>query len=116
MASDTKVVEFIVGQMARARAITYRKMFGEYALYYDGKVFAFVCDNQLFFKPTDAGRALLGDVVEAPPWPTAKPHFLIDEGIDDMEWLANLVRVTARALPVPKAKPLVKKAIRKVKA
>ncbi|MCK7502621.1 MAG: TfoX/Sxy family protein [Comamonadaceae bacterium] len=35
-------------------------MFGEYAIYLDGKVVALVCDNQFFVKPTDAGRALLG--------------------------------------------------------
>ena len=41
-------------------------MFGEYAIYCDGKVTALVCDNQLFVKPMEAGRSFIGEVVEAP--------------------------------------------------
>jgi hypothetical protein len=37
-------------------------MFGEYAIYCDGKVVALVCDDQFFLEPTAAGRALLGRV------------------------------------------------------
>ena len=36
-----------------------RKMFGEYALYLDGKVVALVCDDQLFLKPTPGATAAL---------------------------------------------------------
>ena len=32
--------------------LTVKKMFGEYALYLDGVVVAFVCDDTLFIKPT----------------------------------------------------------------
>lgn len=45
MASDLDFVEFVVDQMENAGVITYRKMFGEYALYCEGKVVALVCDN-----------------------------------------------------------------------
>ena len=34
----------------------------------------------------------------------AKARFLIGDGLDDREWLANLVRVTERELPAPKPK------------
>jgi len=49
--------EFIVEQIENAGVITYRKMFGEYALYCNGKVIALICDNQLFVKPTKAGKS-----------------------------------------------------------
>ena len=39
MASDLGFVEFVVDQMENAGAITYRKMFGEYAVYCEGKVY-----------------------------------------------------------------------------
>ena len=56
MASDQGYVDYIRDQAAPAVDIAYRKMFGEYALYLDGKVVALVCDNHLFVKPTADGR------------------------------------------------------------
>ena len=80
-------------------------MFGEYALYRDGIVFALVCNDQLFIKATDAGRAFLGEVEEAPPYPGAKNAFRIsDDAWDDDRWLSELARITASALPPPKPK------------
>jgi TfoX/Sxy family transcriptional regulator of competence genes len=46
--------------MKDAGAISYRYMFGEYAIYCDGKVVALVCDNQLFVKPSDAASGGAG--------------------------------------------------------
>ncbi|NNJ11422.1 TfoX/Sxy family protein [Chloroflexales bacterium ZM16-3] len=104
MSSDEHFVTFIVDQIESAGAISYRKMFGEYAIYSDGKVVALVCDNQLFVKRTDGGRAFIGDVVEAPPYPGAKLSFLIEDNLEDKEWMSHLIRVTANELPVPKPK------------
>ena len=104
MASDLDFVEFVVDQMESAGAIAYRKMFGEYALYCEGKVVALVCDNQLFVKPTKAGRSFIGNVVEAPPYPGAKPSFLIEEQLEDGDWISSLVRLTEKELPKPRPK------------
>jgi TfoX/Sxy family transcriptional regulator of competence genes len=104
MASDVGFVEYVCDQLRDAGRIRYRKMFGEFAIYCDGKVVALVCDDQLFVKPTPAGRALIGVPVESPPYPGAKPHFLIEDHIDDRDWLAGLIEVTARDLPAPTRK------------
>ncbi len=104
MASDQKFVDFIVDQIQGAGTISSKKMFGEYGLYADQKIFALVCDNKLFIKPTEAGRRFIGNVVEAPPYPGAKPSFLIEEQIEDREWVSELVRITVAALPEPKPK------------
>lgn len=109
MASDLSFVEFVVDQIDDAGTVTYRKMFGEYAVYCDGKVTALICDNQLFIKPTEAGRTFIGDPVEAPPYPGAKNSFLIEDQIDDREWISHLVRITAKELPEPKPKKKKKK-------
>jgi TfoX/Sxy family transcriptional regulator of competence genes len=101
MASDKSFVDFVVDQIENAGVITYKKMFGEYALYSDGKVVALVCDNRLFVKPTEEGRAYIGNVVEAPAYPGAKPSFLIEDRIEDREWISNLIRITCMALPRP---------------
>ena len=104
MASTQEFVDFVVEQMGTAGSITAKKMFGEYGLYCGEKFFGMVCDNKLFIKPTEAGRAFIKEVVEAPAYPGAKPSFLIEEQLEDREWLGELVRITAAELPKPKKK------------
>ena len=104
MASDLSFVKYVVDQLAPDCGGTHRNMFGEFAVYSHGKVVALVCDNRLLIKPTAAGRAFIGKVVEAPPYPGAKPSYLIEDRIDDARWLSELVRITARELPAPKKK------------
>lgn len=111
MASDLSFVEYVRDQLGGAGDVSFKKMFGEYAVYYDGKIVALICDNQVFIKPTTAGRAKIGSVVEAPPYPGAKPYFLVGDELDDREAMVNLVRITASELPVPPPKkPKAKKA------
>jgi len=104
MASDLEFADYVCEQMRGVVPITHRKMFGEYAVYAGDKVVALVADNQLFVKPTDAGRALLGTPTEAPPYPGAKNFFLIEAQLDDRDFMATLIAATAQALPVPKPK------------
>lgn len=104
MASNQDFVDFVLEQIENAGEISFRKMFGEYGIYSDGKIFALICDNKLFVKPTEGGRAFIKDVVEAPPYPGAKPSFLIEDKLEDREWISNLVRITVKELPMPKPK------------
>ena len=109
MASDLGFVKFVVDQIDKDCAVTYLMMFGEFGLYCDGKLVALICDDQLFVKPTEGGRAFIGEVVEAPPYPGAKPSLLIGDRVEDPQWLSELVRITARELPAPKPKKRKKK-------
>lgn len=112
MASQQKTVDYLMEQSADAGSMTAKRMFGEYALYCDTKVVAFVCDDQLFIKPTEPGRDYLGEVTEAEAYPGSKMYFLIDgDRWDDADWLAALVRTTAAALPLPKPKKPKKKIV-----
>ncbi|MGI8420525.1 MAG: TfoX/Sxy family protein [Candidatus Levyibacteriota bacterium] len=105
MASKQATVDYIADQIEHAGVITSRKMFGEYALYYDTKVVAFICDDKLFIKPTVAGRKIIGDVTEAPAYPGSKMYFLIDGDLwEDREWMTELIKQTADELPLPKPK------------
>jgi TfoX/Sxy family transcriptional regulator of competence genes len=105
VSSQQKTVDYILEQSADAGTMMAKKMFGEYGMYCDGKVMAFICDDQLFIKPTEAGRAYLGEVTEAEAYPGSKMYFLIDgDRWDDAEWLAGLVKTTADDLPEPKPK------------
>ncbi len=103
MGSKQSTADYIADQMSGAGTITSKKMFGEFAIYLDGKIFALVADDLLYVKPTEAGRKLLGSPTEAPPYPGAKNHFLIPgDRWDDAEFLSELAQVTARELPAPK--------------
>jgi TfoX/Sxy family transcriptional regulator of competence genes len=104
MATRESTVAFIVEQLSSISGISTRKMFGEYGIWCDGKIVALICDNQLFVKPTAPGRALAADATETPPYPGAKPSMLIDaERWEDADWLANLIRMTADALPAKRS-------------
>lgn len=104
MATQLSTIEYITDQIRALGNIRYRKMFGEYAIYCDDKVVALVCDDVLFVKPTVVGKNFIGDVNEAPPYPNAKPYFVIEDQLDDDEWLCQLIRITCDALPTPQRK------------
>ena len=111
MASDPSVLDHVLDQLVGLDGISHRRLFGEYALYHRGKVVAFLCDNRLYMKPTAAGRACLEGVTEGCPYPGARPHFLVDDLLDDRERLVALLLATSAELPLPKPK-----AARSVKA
>ena len=103
MASHAELVQYIADQCADAGEITVRKMFGDYGIYCGGKIFGLICDNQLFIKITDAGKALMPELETALPYEGAKPCFLFSD-IDNRELLSSFVRATCEALPMPKPK------------
>jgi DNA transformation protein len=110
MATQESTVEYIVDQVCNAGRIRSRKMFGEYALYCDEKVVALICDDKLFVKPTEAGKAFAGSLEEAPPYPGSKPYLLIEEDrLAETSWITELIRITAVELPATKPKKSKKK-------
>jgi DNA transformation protein len=105
MATKQSTVDFITEQIAEAGDIRSRKMFGEYAIYCNDKVVAFVCDDKLFVKPTHAGRTFIETVDEQEAYPGSKMYFHISGDLwDDHQWLTELITKTAEELPLPKPK------------
>lgn len=105
MASKQETVDYIVNQIQGAGTIRALKMFGEYGVYCDEKMVVLIADDQLFLKPTPAGKEFIGEVELAPPYPGAKDWFLIPEDKwEEAEWLTTLVRVTTPEVPLPKKK------------
>jgi TfoX/Sxy family transcriptional regulator of competence genes len=100
MASELEFVEYVCEQIGGAGSITYKKMFGEYGVYCDAKIIGLICDNQFFLKKTETGRTLLPGALEAPPYPGARPYFVI-EALEDREVLSVLVKSTYDELPPP---------------
>lgn len=105
MATSQATMDFLLDQLAGLANVSAKKMFGEYCLYVSGKPVALVCDDQLFLKPTKAGRGMAQQAIEGAPYPGAKPHLLITADLwEDRDWLSQLIQETNHELPLPKPK------------
>lgn len=100
MRTTEATIEELLQLLAPAGSVRARKMFGEYALYCDEKVVALACRDELFVKDTAEGRAFAPDLELEPAYPGAKPGLHVPrDNWHEGTWLAELVRVTADALP-----------------
>ena len=106
MSTKQSTMDYILDQLASIRNVAARKMFGEYALYCEGKVVGLVCDDTLFIKITEQGKDFVGEFYqEGFAFPGAKASMVIDEErIEDRDWLAELINITVDNLPEPKPK------------
>lgn len=111
MGTSTSTIDHLLDTLAPL-PLTARKMFGEYAIYLDGKVVALVCDDQLFLKPTPGAQALLPECPTAPPYPGAKPHLVVTDALDDPDQVIAALKAIAADLPSPKPKAPKPKALK----
>ena len=103
MASSEEFMDYVFENIKGVGDITYKKMFGEYCVYYKGKVVGLVCDNQFVIKKTNIGKTLLPNNEEIPPYEGAKPCILI-ENLDDKILLKEVIQKSYDELPEPKPK------------
>ena len=106
MATKQTTVDFILDQLASLGDVSARKMFGEYALYCEGKVVGLVCDDTLFVKITEASKKFVGGrYQEGFAYPGAKASMEISgDLLEEHRWLCELISTTASELPLPKKK------------
>lgn len=104
MATDLNFVQYVAEQVRLGERLSWKKMFGEYAVYVDGKVVAFACDNSLFVKPSQAALTLAPRLPQGAPYPGAKNYPVADELLDDPDALRRLMLETALLMPPPKPK------------
>jgi hypothetical protein len=104
MPKDDSTVDFILDQIGDSRTEK-RRMFGAVALVRDGKMVALIAKERLFLKPTEPGRALIGDPEALPPCKGLGPWYVIPgDRWDDGTFLSDIIKATAAALPPPKPK------------
>ena len=103
MSTSKNFADYIIDQLSDIDGISIKKMFGEYGLFLSGKMVGLLCDDNLFIKPTEAGKKLIEDITYFSPYKGAKPYFLIDN-IDNRFFLKELIIKTEQALPLPKKK------------
>ena len=101
MACNPDFVQYIVDQCSGAGEIAVRKMMGDYCIYCNGVIFGLICDNNFYIKETDAGRAVLRNIILRPPYEGARDYFYIDD-VDDSDYLTLLVQTTLPALKKPR--------------
>jgi TfoX/Sxy family transcriptional regulator of competence genes len=78
-------------------------MFGEYALYADGKLVALICDDRLYVKIVPASHELEGQCEKGEPYPRAKPHYVVNQ--EQASTITNLPAILfriAEAMPAKK--------------
>lgn len=103
MATSKDTIAFILEILGGNPRFFVRAMFGEYALYADGKVVALVCDDMLYVKILPASASLAGMCEQAPPYPSAKPYYVItEEQLHTIENMPNILIAVAAELPVKK--------------
>ena len=105
MATQKETIEYILERLGDRKRFSARAMFGEYALYADGKVVALVCNDLLCPKILPASAALEAICEKDSPYPGAKPHYVVSEDqIRDVEDLPDILLAIAEALPKTKKK------------
>lgn len=103
MASSKEYLEFVLEQLGELENINYRKMMGEYIIYYKGKIPGGIYDDRFLVKPVPSAVSLMPNARWELPYEKGKEMLLVDE-IDDKSFLAKLCNAMYDELPIPKQK------------
>lgn len=103
MASSKEYLNFVMGQLSELEEITYRKMMGEYIIYFHGKIVGGIYDDRLLVKPVESAVNFMPNVVYEIPYEGAKEMLLVDE-VDDKNFLTGLFNAMYDELPTSKKK------------
>ena len=99
MATELSYIQFVTEQL-RGENATYKKMFGEYMVYIDGKPVFTVCDNTVFVKEVKELEELLKEADRGFPYEGAKEHYVLD--IENAELVEKVVGILKEVIPLPK--------------
>ena len=103
MATPQEYFDFIRGQLD-IEGVSWRKMMGEYILYFHGRIAGGIYDSRLLIKDVPSAREAIPGFTLEEPYPGARPMILVDD-VDSPDFLAELLRKIFDDLPEPKKKP-----------
>jgi len=83
MSSNKETLDYVLTQIKDVENIRWRKMMGEYLIYYKDKVVAGIYDDRFLVKRTPSSIELLPDAVEELPYEGAKPMLSMSDIIYD---------------------------------
>ncbi len=105
MSTQKETVEFILEKLGEPKHFSVRAMFGEYALYADGKVVALVCNDQLYVKILPASAELENICEKDEAYPGSKKFYVVEESeLSRIKNLPDILLDIARSLPEKKVK------------
>lgn len=108
MATSKDYLRFILDELSGLENVSYRSMMGEYIIYYNDKIAAYLCDDRLFVKITPVTEKLLPNAPRESPYDGAKDMLLIED-VDDRVFLETLFCAMEPDLSTPKTKLKTKK-------
>jgi TfoX/Sxy family transcriptional regulator of competence genes len=105
MATRPEFADAIRQALSGVEDVVIKPMFGEYGIWVEGKIVGLICDDLLFLKPSKGVAAHVAGFDEAPPYPGAKPSFIVPEAYwSNKAWITKSVIDSAHSLPAPKPK------------
>lgn len=104
MATSKEYMEFLMDQLSGLDDIYYRRMMGEYLIYYRGKVAAYICDERFLVRPVSSAVKLLPDAEYDSISEGGRKKLLRVDNVDNRELLTDLFVSIYDELPEPKTR------------
>ena len=101
MSTEKAFAELVVG-LLQPEDVRVKPMFGEYCLYHNDKVVAFICDNRVLLKPTSPQVEQVLGLEQAEAYPGSKLYWVAPEDRLDMPWFRETIVAMSEVLPKPK--------------
>lgn len=100
MATTIDFIEFVCEQISGTGTVSYKKMFGEYMVYINGKPVFLVCENSVFVKMLDCIADKMQCAEKGTPYSGAKEHYILD--IDNGDFSKEIAIILEANTPIPK--------------
>ena len=91
MTSSQDFLELVLDQLEGVGIVSYRRMFGSFRVYIDGKPLILIIDNQIFLKKLPELKELMADAETGIPYPKLHERYILD--VDERELLRSAVSI-----------------------
>lgn len=102
MSTSKEYIEFVCEQLDGIEGTSYKKMFGEYLVYIQGKPILLVCDNCVMIRKVPELAELMKDAADGFPYEGARAHYILD--IENRELVRSVIEILLAITPMPKRK------------
>ena len=100
VATSIDFIEYVCDQVSSAGQVRYKKLFGEFIVYINGRPVFTVCDNTVYVKKIPEMSELLNGAQLGCPYDGAKVHYILD--IDNAELALAAADILKEVIPLPK--------------
>ena len=103
MASSKEFLDFVSDQLSLIDGVSFRRMMGEYVIYYKDRVIGGIYDDRFLVKQTPSSKKLLPDAPLELPYEGGKSMISVSD-VDDRAFFKDLFIAMADELPIKKPK------------